>query len=414
MNTRPVAVTHSGPATSQPARLDSRIFLLAFAIFATGTDAGVVAGMLPQIAQDFDLGIGTTGQLLTAYAITYAVGSPFFGVLSARYQSERVILVCLIAFALAVALSAVAPGIAVLLVARVLAACFSATYSPAAFAMAAALAPPDRRGAGLSALSTGFVATMVSSVPLGVWVAYHLGWRVTFGIDVLLVLLAAAALWFAGLPKTARPPSISLGARLRPLTRPKLLAALTAKTLWATAVNSISLFIAVLFGPRFGADGVVLLFAALGLGGLAGSQLGGRLVDRFGTTRSICYCLAGMILELALLNLMASSFHGTAIALFTLSCFAWALFPALQGFLLQLEPDHSIVVLSLNNSTSYAGLGTGALLGTLVIGAGQTSILPYISCAVAALALATWLITNRTHITGLSARSPSEERRSNQ
>src|SRR5206468_7579082 len=98
MLTRPAAVTHSGPATSQPARLDSRIFLLAFAIFATGTDAGVVAGMLPQIAQDFDLGIGVTGQLLTAYAITYAVGSPFFGVLSARYRSERVMLVCLVAF----------------------------------------------------------------------------------------------------------------------------------------------------------------------------------------------------------------------------------------------------------------------------------------------------------------------------
>jgi MFS transporter, DHA1 family, inner membrane transport protein len=398
MITRPAAVTDSEPASSHPTRLDSRIFLLAFAIFATGTDAGVVAGMLPQIAQDFHLGIGITGQLLTAYAITYAVGSPFFGVLSARYQRERIIIVCLISFASAVGLSAVAPGIAVLLVARVLAACFSATYTPAAFALAAALSPPDRRGAGLSMLSSGFVATQISSVPIGVWVAYHLGWRVTFGIDLMLVLLAAAALWFARLPETAKPPSTSLGARLAPLTRPKVVGALTAKILWATAVNSVSLFVAVLFGPRFGADGVVLLFAVLGLGGLVGSQLGGRLVDRFGTMRSICFCLAGMILDLALLNLMASTFFGAAIALFTLTCFGWALFPALQGFLLLLEPDHSIVVLSLNNSTSYVGYGAGAALGALVIGGGQTSALPYVSCAVAVLALAAWLINNSTHV----------------
>jgi predicted MFS family arabinose efflux permease len=409
MITRPAAVTHSGPATSQPARLDSRIFLLAFAIFATGTDAGVVAGMLPQIAQDFDLGIGTTGQLLTAYAITYAVGSPFFGVLSARYRSERVILVCLIAFASAVALSAVAPGIAVLLVARVLAACFSATYSPAAFAMAAALSPPDRRGVGLSMVGSGFVATQVTSIPLGVWVAYHLGWRVTFGIDVMLVLLAAAALWFAGLSETARPPSISLGARLAPLTRPKVVAALIAKILWATAVNSISLFVAVLFGQRFGADGVALLFAVLGLGGLLGSQLGGRLVDRFGNSRSICYCLVGMILDLALLNLTTSTFPGAAIALFMLACFGWALFPAFQNFLLRLEPDHSIVVLSLNNSTSYVAYGAGAVMGALLIGAGQTSVLPYVSCAVAVVALATWLINSSTGTAGLSADLPSGE-----
>lgn len=396
-------------------RLDSRIFLLAFAIFATGTDAGVVAGMLPQIAQDFHLGIGITGQLLTAYAVTYAVGSPFFGALSARYRSQRIIIVCLLSFALAVGLSAVAPGIAVLLVARVLAACFSATYTPAAFAMAAALSPPDRRGVGLSALSTGFVATQISSVPIGVWVAYHLGWRVTFGIDLMLVLLATAALWFARLPEMAKPPSISLRGRLAPLTRPKVMGAFVPKILWTTATNCVLLFVAVLFGPRFGADGVALLFAVMGLGGLAGSQLGGRLVDRFGTTRSICYCLAMIIVDLALFNLLANTFFGAAIAVFTLSCCGWALFPALQSFLLLLEPNHSIVVLSLNNSTSYVGLGAGAALGTLVIGEASTSALPYVSCAVATLALATWLISSiaNTPVTDLRVESPSGESKSN-
>jgi predicted MFS family arabinose efflux permease len=253
MTTPPAAVTDSRPASSQSTRLDRRIYLLAFAIFATGTDAGVVAGMLPQIAQDFHLGIGVVSQLLTAYAITYAVGSPFFGVIASRYRSERIILVCLLSFASAVALSAVSPGLSVLLVARVLAACFSATYSPAAFAMAAALSPPDRRGAGLSMVGSGFVATQVTSVPIGIWVAYHLGWRVTFGIDVTLVALAAAALWLARLPETAKPPSISLGARLAPLTRPKVMGAFTAKIIWATAVNIVWLFVAVLFGPRYGA-----------------------------------------------------------------------------------------------------------------------------------------------------------------
>ena len=110
------------PRRSAPTELNRRIDPLAFAIFATGTDAGVVAGMLPQIAQDFHLGIGVVSQLLTAYAITYAVGSPFFGVVASQYRSERLILVCLLAFASAVALSAVSPGLAVLLVARMLAA----------------------------------------------------------------------------------------------------------------------------------------------------------------------------------------------------------------------------------------------------------------------------------------------------
>lgn len=376
--------------------LDRRIYLLAFAIFATGTDAGVVAGMLLQIAQEFDLGVETVSQLLTAYAFTYAIGSPFFAVLAARYQSERVIIVCLVSFALAVALSAAAPGIVVLLIARILAACFSATYSPAAFALAAALAPANRRGLGLSMVSSGFTATQVTSVPFGIWVAHHLGWRVTFGIDVLLVVLAAAALWFAGLPKTAKPPSISLRARLAPLTHPRTVGALTAKILWATAINTVFLFVAVLFGPQFGGEAVALLFAALGLGSLAGSQLGGRLVDRFGAIRSISYCLVGVFFVLALMNFMASSLVGAGFALFMLTCFGWATFPALQSMLLSLEPDHSIIVLSLNNSVSYVGYGAGAILGAIVIAAGQTSALPYVGCVVALLALAAWLINNIT------------------
>ena len=322
------------PRRSAPTDSIAGFYLLAFAIFATGTDAGVVAGMLPQIAQDFHLGVGVVSQLLTAYAITYAVGSPFFGVVASQYRSERLILVCLLAFASAVALSAVSPGLAVLLVARMLAASFSATYSPAAFALAAALSPPDRRGAGLSMVGSGFVATQVTSVPIGIWVAYHLGWRVTFSIDMMLVVLAAAALWFARLPQTTKPPSISLGARLAPLTRSKTMGALTAKIIAATAVNVVWLFVAVLFGPRYGTDAIALFFAVLGLGGLVGTQLGGRLADRFGPTRSICYCLAGVILDLALMNLIASTFVGTIIALFTLTCFSWALFPAFQSFLL--------------------------------------------------------------------------------
>lgn len=375
-------------------RLDRRIYLLAFAIFATGTDAGVVAGMLPQIAKDFHLGIGVVSQLLTAYAFTYSLGSPFFGVLASQYRSERIILVCLLSFAAAVALSAVSPGLAVLLVARVLAACFSATYSPVAFALAAALSPQDRRGVGLSMVGSGFVATQVTSVPIGIWVAYHLGWRVTFGIDVTLVVLAASALWFARLPESAKPPSISLAARLAPLARPKIMGAFAAKTIWAMAVNIVFLFVAVLFGPRYGADAVALFFAMLGLGGLVGSQLGGRLADRFGATRSICFCLVGLILDLALLNLVASTFAGTLVVLFALTCFGWASFPAFQSFLLALAPAHGIVMLSLNNATSYLAYGIAAALGAFVIGAGHTSALPYVGCVVALLALAVWLLIN--------------------
>lgn len=48
----------------------------AAATFSVGTDSFVVAGLLPQIADSLHVSTATGGQLVTAYALTYALGAP--------------------------------------------------------------------------------------------------------------------------------------------------------------------------------------------------------------------------------------------------------------------------------------------------------------------------------------------------
>jgi MFS transporter, DHA1 family, inner membrane transport protein len=377
-------------------RLDARIYLLAATVFATGTDASVVAGILPALAQDLNIGSGAAGQLLTAYMVAFAVGSPLFAALFGAWRRGRMILACLAIFALADGLCAIAPSYLVLMTARILAACCSATYTPAAFGLGAGLSPPLRRSAGLAIVTFGVLLAQLCGVPIGTWVAYHLGWRMTFVIDMGLVLLAAAAVWAARLPDLSTGPALTLGARLAPLASPKLILALLPSILWGAANNGLYLYTAYIFGPRFGLDSIPWLFAVSGLGGLVGSQLGGWLTDRYGPAKPIFACLLMSAIDLAVLNVVAASFVGTASAIFVLGCCAWALFPSQQSLLLALEPRHSAVVLSLNNSASYLGLAAGAVLGAIVLSQASTATVPYVASATMVAALTLWLVGRGT------------------
>ncbi len=54
--------------------MNPRIILLSLGMFALGTDAFIVAGVLPVIAQDTGVTEGLVGQLITIFALTYGLG----------------------------------------------------------------------------------------------------------------------------------------------------------------------------------------------------------------------------------------------------------------------------------------------------------------------------------------------------
>lgn len=51
-------------------------------MFAVGTDGFVIAGLLPQLAADLDVGVPAAGQLVTAFALAFAVSAPMLGAIT--------------------------------------------------------------------------------------------------------------------------------------------------------------------------------------------------------------------------------------------------------------------------------------------------------------------------------------------
>ena len=374
-------------------RLDARLYLLALGTFAIGTDVFVIAGILPRIAGDLGVSIEAAGQIVTAYALTYALGSPVLAALTARWRRERVTVLALAGFALADALCALAPSYGVLIAARLLAGSCAALYSPTAYTLAASLAPAERRGAGLAAVALGMTSATVIGAPLGTWIGHEFGWHMTFVVGGVLSASAALALKLARLPATLPGAVPRLGERFSPLARPAVLASLIANLLWSAGNYTIYNYSAVLFGERLGLDNIAWLLVAYGLGGLAGSQLGGRFVDRFGAVAPIVACVGINALNIGLLNLTGGTAPGAAAGLFILAFAGWAVFPAQQSRLLALEPAHGGVVLSLIGSTIYIGSAVGAALGGLLLAHFAPSVPACVACAITGLGLGCFLLS---------------------
>jgi len=140
--------------------------LLAIGTFTIGTDAFVVAGILPELATDLDVSVAAAGQLVTAYSLAYAVLAPLGASLTGPLCRRTVLVGALAAFAAGNAVSAAADQYAVLLGGRVLAATGAASFTPQASAVAFALVPERLRARALSVIVGGFTVATVLGIPI--------------------------------------------------------------------------------------------------------------------------------------------------------------------------------------------------------------------------------------------------------
>ena len=162
--------------------------------FAIGTDDFVIAGILPDIADDPAVSEAAAGQLVTVVSITYALAAPPLAVATARLPRKPMVVGGLSVFAAVNLVAAIAPSYAVLMALRVVAALIAAMVSPAVFGMAARLAAPDRDGRALGVVA-GLTVSLFIGVPLGSLLADTFGWRSTF---VAVVGVAGAVGTFVG------------------------------------------------------------------------------------------------------------------------------------------------------------------------------------------------------------------------
>ncbi|GCE21968.1 MFS transporter [Dictyobacter kobayashii] len=399
-----MSIHTKSPVEAPADRINPRIFLLALGMFALGTDAFVIAGVLPVIAHETGVQEALAGQLVTAFSLVYGLGAPLLAVLTARWSPTRVLIVALGLFCLSNLGSAIAPNFPLLLITRILTGCFAASYAPLAYTVGIALAPPEKRGQALALVVMGITVATAFGVPLGTWVGNHLGWRFSFGLIVLLSGIAFLTLLVFKLPQIAATAQLSLRARLAPIGQPVIMMALLAALFWNIGAYVIYTYVAVILQHNLHISDTSSLFVAYGLGVVAGSWSGGHLADRFGAQRPLLISLIALIIIETVLALITTTFIGSFLILFLWGALIGLIFIPQQHRLLSIAPEHANVILALNNSALYLGIAGGAAIGGLALRAVPVTHLGWIGAASCLLALVIFLFSMR-----LSTRSKFDD-----
>lgn len=375
----------------------ARTYLLTGGAFAVGTSAYVVSGILPSVSTELSVSTAAAGQLVTAFALAYALAAPMLAVVTGRWDRRAVLVFALGTAAAGNAVSAVATSYPLLLGGRVIAAFGAALFTPAATLFATTLLPPHERGRAVARVFGGLTFALVLGVPVGALLADPLGYRGVFAVvaAVCAVLALTARL---GLPALDPPPPAGLRERFAVAADRRAQLVLGMTVLGVLSAMVVFTYAAPLLDRTAGATGgaLSLLLLAYGLGAMVGNSVGGRAADRFGALRTLGVVMAGFLTLLASLPWTLSSVPLAAVTLIVWGGFTWSFNPPMQHLLLELSPASAGgLLLGLNASAIYLGAGLSGIVGGIVIRAADVLAVPVVATGLGLIAFALLIVLRR-------------------
>ncbi|MXQ52406.1 MFS transporter [Shimazuella alba] len=165
------------------------IYLLAIGTFLTGTSEMVVTGIVNMIANDLEITISLAGQMVTAFSLSFAIGTPIIVSMTSRLERKKVLLSSLGVFLIGNLVSFFSSSFAILLGARVILGTSAGVFIVVAMSVASRLVASDKIGNAISTVSLGFGTSLVLGVPLGAVLSEWLGWRYIFVFLAILSFL---------------------------------------------------------------------------------------------------------------------------------------------------------------------------------------------------------------------------------
>lgn len=256
------------------------ITILTLGVFGIiNTEMGVV-GIIPQIAERFDVTVSMAGLCVSVFALVVSVAAPVLPLLFSGINRRTMMLAALILFVASNILSMVTDSFAVLLTARALPAFLHPVYVAMAFTLAAA-ATKDEPSRGIARVFVGVSAGMVLGVPMTTFVTTHWSYEAAMGIFAVIntVVLVATFFLVPDMPAKQHNP----GHQLRVLKKPSLWLGVTAFTCINGAMFGFFSFMSEFLHKvsAFSFDAVSSVLLAYGIANIVGNMLAGRVFGHY-------------------------------------------------------------------------------------------------------------------------------------
>lgn len=336
---------------------------LFLASFALGAGETMPVGVITLVAESTGVAVSTAGGLVTAYALSVAVGGVVLGFATAGLPRRGLLLGGLLIAIGANTIITLSDSFGLIIAARILGGSVHGVVIGASFAIAVSIVPRERMGRAISVIVTGFAVSTALGVPAGVLLAERWGWHAAFGavVAVSAVTLVALALT---VPSVAASSEEKLLAQARYAFAPRVLLVLGLATVLFAGQYSAFTFIRPFLQQVTSAEGdaIGLYVLAFGLATAAGTVIGGRLAD-WNARRTMLASAIGLVVVLGSLLLLGANPIAALLILILWGALSNGFVPSVQYLTGVLAGPGRDLAAVLPASFINLGIGLGSLLG---------------------------------------------------
>ncbi|WHY04495.1 MFS transporter [Bacillus altitudinis] len=347
------------------------LLALAISAFAIGTTEFISVGLLPMISEDFGVSVSQAGWTVSLYALGVTFGAPILTSLTSTMKKKTLLLLIMLVFLIGNTLATIAPTFSVLLIGRVISALSHGVFMSIGSTIAASLVVKEKRASAIAFMFTGLTVATVTGVPFGTFLGHELGWRTSFGVIVMIGLIALISNYFL-VPsqlKQGMKTTFKDQAALLKTKRILLLFVITATGYGGTFVvfTYLSPLLQHVTGLAPGTVALILLLYGMTIA--AGNVIGGKAANKQ-PMKALIYMFIIQSLILFILSFTAGFMTLGIGTVMLMGLFAFMNVPGLQvavvDFAERYTPGALDVASALNIAAFNAGIAIGSFLGGIV------------------------------------------------
>ncbi|MGE7090691.1 MFS transporter [Lysinibacillus sp. NPDC048646] len=341
-----------------------RVFILAATTFAVGLVELIVGGILPYIADDLNVSLATAGQLITIFALVYAISAPVLLSLTAKVERKRLYLIALFIFTLGNIMTFFSATFLTVMIARIITAMSTALVIVLSLTITAKIVEPRHRAKALGLIFIGVSSSLVIGVPMGIFVTEAFGWRAVF-LGIGLLSTVSMVLIYLLLEKMPVVEVTPLKVQIKSLANLKISSAhLTTLFMLAGHYMLYAYFTPFLVEAfDLNSSWISICYLIFGIASVSGNALGGWLSDKLGSGKAILIVISTFSIVLFSIPYTIVAFPLFLIVTVLWGALSWALTPPLQNYLIQTDPKTSDIQQSLNTAALQIGISIGSAVG---------------------------------------------------
>jgi DHA1 family inner membrane transport protein len=338
------------------------VFILTVGVFGIiNTEMGVV-GILPLIAETFNVSVPQAGWTVSVFALVVAASAPVTPLLFSGINRKKVMLLVLGLFTLSNIISMLTSNFTILLIARILPAFLHPVYVSMAFTVAAASVSKEQAPKAVSKVFIGVSAGMVLGVPVTSFIASE----VSFSMAMLFFTVVNALVFVATMlfiPSVPVKEKVSYGAQLSVLKKTEMWHSIIAVTLINGAMfgffSYMSDYLKTVTEVSYNVISAVLL--VYGLANIVGNVLAGRLLS-INARRSIIIMPFALLASYIFLFFVGEWITAMVIIILILGVLAGIASNNMQYMITDSAPDFA-------NGMFLTSANLGTTIGTAICGA---------------------------------------------